>query len=85
MLAVEVADTSIRKDRECKSKLHAKAGIEDYWIVNLIDSCVEVYRRPRLDSKQGPIYLDRKVYYETESISALGKPDAAIKVADMLP
>ncbi len=45
-LAVEVAESSLEFDRERKGSLYARAGIEDYWIVNLVDRVLEVYRDP---------------------------------------
>jgi len=41
-LAVEVADSSLAFDREHKGSLYARAGVPDYWIVNLIDRLLEV-------------------------------------------
>ena len=46
MLIVEVADTSLALDRLRKGGLYARAGIADYWVVNLIDEVLEVYRDP---------------------------------------
>lgn len=46
-LVVEVADTSLDYDRGLKAELYADAEIPDYWIVNLVDDCVEVYRDPK--------------------------------------
>lgn len=85
ILAVEIADSSIRKDRLFKTNLYSKAGVEDYWIINLAENSVEVYRRPHNDAKQGHIYLERFVCGENESLSPLAKPEAKIKVADILP
>jgi Uma2 family endonuclease len=85
VLAVEVADSSIQRDRIYKTKLYAKAGIEDYWIVNLADNCLEVYRKPVNDVELGFVYLEKSVLGEDESISPLAIPDAAISVADILP
>jgi Uma2 family endonuclease len=45
-LVVEVADTTLRRDRTLKQRLYARAGIPEYWIVNLVDRCVEVYTNP---------------------------------------
>lgn len=84
-LAVEIADSSIQQDRLTKSKLYAKAGIEDYWIVNLVDSCIEVYRKPTGDTKGGHVYMDRSVFGEDESLSPLAKPKSKIMVKDILP
>src|SRR5262245_47654650 len=41
-LVVEVADASLRPDRRFKAALYARAGLPEYWIVNLPDRVVEV-------------------------------------------
>jgi Uma2 family endonuclease len=46
VLVVEVSGDSLRKDREVKGALYARTAIPEYWIVNLADRCVEVYRDP---------------------------------------
>lgn len=85
VLAVEVADSSIQRDRVYKTKLYAKARIEDYWIVNLADNCVEVYRNPVNDPELGFVYLEESVFGEDESVSPLAKPGSVVRVADILP
>jgi len=45
-LIIEVADSSLETDRRDKARLYARAGIEHYWIVNLVDRCVEVHEEP---------------------------------------
>lgn len=46
LLVVEVADTTLSHDRDQKGSLYARAGVADYWIVNLVDQVLEVYRDP---------------------------------------
>src|SRR6185369_10948501 len=46
LLVVEVAESSLAEDRGEKLRLYAEAGIADYWIVNLIDSTIEIFRQP---------------------------------------
>src|SRR5437660_11509790 len=46
-LVLEVAESSLAFDREHKGSLYARARLDDYWIVNLVDRVVEIYRRPR--------------------------------------
>lgn len=48
-LVVEIALTSLALDRGEKASLYARAGVADYWIVNLVDNILEVYRDPRAD------------------------------------
>lgn len=45
LLLIEVADTSIDKDRG-KAALYGSARIPEYWIVNLAGDCIEVHRQP---------------------------------------
>jgi Uma2 family endonuclease len=46
VLVVEVADTTLQFDRTTKAALYARAGIPEYWIVNLADRVLEVHRQP---------------------------------------
>src|SRR5437762_6277686 len=46
VLTVEVAESSLQSDRERKGSLYARAGLPDYWIVNLENRVLEVYREP---------------------------------------
>lgn len=46
LLIIEVADSSLEYDQGEKLTAYAEAGIEDYWIVNLNESQIEVYRDP---------------------------------------
>jgi len=46
LLVIEVADSSLTEDRDVKAPLYAGCGIPEYWIVNIADRVVEVYRRP---------------------------------------
>jgi len=49
-LVIEVADTTLQKDRMVKLPLYAKAGIPECWIVNLEGEAIEAYREPEADS-----------------------------------
>lgn len=46
LLVIEVADSSLRKDRGVKAALYATAGVAELWVVDLNDRSVEVYREP---------------------------------------
>lgn len=45
-LVVEVAKTSRRKDRVRKARIYAQAGLQRFWIVDLVDLCVHVHTDP---------------------------------------
>lgn len=47
LLLIEVAESSLEDDRELKGPLYAENGIAEYWIVNLVDRCLEVHRKPQ--------------------------------------
>lgn len=51
-LIIEVSDSSLPKDRDTKAALYAKAGIAEYWIVNVAEACIHVFRNPGSDSYQ---------------------------------
>ncbi len=53
LLLIEVADTSAGYDRTVKGPLYAKAGIPEYWIVNLQDNVIEVYTDPAEGAYRG--------------------------------
>ena len=87
LLLVEVSESTLRYDRRRKGSLYARAGIADYWILNLFHSQLEVYRNPVPDSSQrfGFGYADRTIYSPADFVSPLAAPHASILVADMLP
>lgn len=86
-LVIEVASSSLEYDRTSKASLYAEAGIQDYWIVDLIKRRLEVYRNRREDETPslGFGYADRMVLEAGESVSPLALPEARLLVADMLP
>jgi len=45
-LVIEVADSSLSRDRGLKKRIYARAGIPVYWIVNLPERKIEVYSQP---------------------------------------
>lgn len=87
LLVVEVSDSSLAFDRHHKMSLYAAGGITDYWIVNLVQSQLEVYRDPVADSTQlfGFRYNSRTILDPPDTVSPLATPQASITVADLLP
>lgn len=79
-LIVEVADTSLEFDREVKGSLYAENGIVEYWIANLDDRCLEVFRQPRSDGTYADVRMLR--LGDTADVAAL--PGVAVPVADIL-
>src|SRR5947209_6812140 len=52
VLIVEVSESTLSYDRNRKGSLYARAGVQDYWIVNLVQRQVEVYRVPIPDARR---------------------------------
>ncbi len=80
LLVVEVSDSSLDYDRTEKLSLYADAGIPEYWIVNLVDDVVEVFR----DLAAGT-YRSHTTAGCEDSIQPLAWPDLEIKISDLLP
>jgi Uma2 family endonuclease len=87
VLTVEVAESSLSSDRERKGSVYARAGLLDYWILNLEARVLEVYREPAADpsAPYGWRYTRREVWDASARVSPLAAPDASIRVADLLP
>jgi Uma2 family endonuclease len=87
VLALEVAESSLAGDRTIKGSLYARAGIADYWIVNLVERLVEVHRHPVPDSAAtyGWVYQSVERHGPAAIISPLALPGARVAVADLLP
>jgi Uma2 family endonuclease len=85
-LVVEVADCSLDQDRGIKKHLYARNGIPTYWIVNLVDTQVEVYTGPT-GSGDTADYAQRQDFRRGDSIPLViaGGQVALIPVADLLP
>jgi len=86
-LLVEVSESTLAFDRRYKGSVYARAGVADYWIVNLVDEVLEVHRRPTPDpsAEFGWRYLDGEVFRTGGRVSPLARPDVTIAVADFLP
>ena len=85
-LVIEVADTSRVRDLGLKKRLYARAKIQEYWVVNLPESRLEVFRDPT-----GPVdvpdYRKHQSFTSRQKVPfALdGKKLGSLLVADVLP
>jgi hypothetical protein len=87
VLVVEVALSSLLLDRRHKGSLYARARLDDYWVVNLVDRRLEIYRDPVEDSAApfGWRYASVQVLGPEFSASPLAAPAARVLVSDLLP
>ncbi|MBR8827237.1 MAG: Uma2 family endonuclease [Gomphosphaeria aponina SAG 52.96 = DSM 107014] len=78
-LIIEVADTSVKYDREVKIPLYAEANIPEVWLVDVNNNCVEMYRQPTANG-----YQNMQKFTGEESLSILAFPDVIIKVNEII-
>jgi Uma2 family endonuclease len=78
VLLIEVSLSSLESDRTVKAELYAEAGIADYWIVNLSQRVVEVYRKPAAGR-----YQELRTYAVGESVAPLAFPEVRLDVASL--
>ena len=86
-LTVEVAESSLALDRQRKGSLYARAGLPDYWVLNLVDRVLEVYREPVPDSAApfGWRYGRSEVFDPSARVAPLATPGSSIPVSHFLP
>lgn len=78
LLIVEVSGDSIGTDREVKGALYARAGVPEYWLVNVDDTCIEVYTEPTPTG-----FARKQLLYDGEVLRPILLPTVAIAIADM--
>jgi Uma2 family endonuclease len=86
-LVVEVADSSLVLDRRFKAAVYARAGLREYWIVNLLDRVLEVLREPHPSAAAAKDWSYRSVdtLPPPGQVTPLAVPHARILIADLLP
>ena len=84
-LIVEVADSTLAYDRTEKASLYARAGVRDYWIINVISSRLEVYRDPIADPSQpfGHGFGSCTTYLLESEVAPLFAPDRPVAVKSL--
>jgi Uma2 family endonuclease len=87
VLIVEVAEASYRIDHEYKASLYARAGIADYWIIDLLRDALEVHRdpEPSADAPCGWRYRSVVTLRPPSTVAPLVAPGDSIPIADLLP
>jgi Uma2 family endonuclease len=87
LLVVEVSDKTLAFDRSTKASLYAAGGVADYWIINLVQEQVEVYRQPVADPAQphGFRYADNGVYFRGSTVAPLAAPSVSVSVSALIP
>lgn len=79
-LVIEISDSTLTFDLRTKAALYARAGIADYWVLDVKGRRLVVHREPLGGSYQSVI-----AYGIDESVSPLAKPGAEFLVRDAFP
>lgn len=85
VLVAEVADSTLKYDQEVKLALYAESGISDYWIFNLVASCLEVYTQPYQDLQGNFGYASKRVFLPNTTITLPGFPDLSLDLSRVFP
>ncbi|WP_310427917.1 Uma2 family endonuclease [Chamaesiphon sp. VAR_48_metabat_135_sub] len=79
-LIIEVADSTLKQDCEVKDKLYARSSIAEYWVVDIKNRQVHIFRDPTPTG-----YTSQLILTETHSISPLAFPNLSLSIASILP
>jgi Uma2 family endonuclease len=83
-LVVEVADTTLFQDTTTKAELYAEAGIREYWVVDVDQSKLLVFRDPSPIAIGGFHYRSQQTLTKSDSVSPLALPSHSLPVAELL-
>jgi Uma2 family endonuclease len=87
VLVVEVAESSYEVDRHYKMSLYARAGVPEYWIVDVARDRLEVHRDPVASSEAtlGWAYSRVEILSRSGTVRTLLAPERPIRVEHLLP
>lgn len=78
-LVIEISRSSLRRDRKIKKRMYAESDVDEYWIVNLVEDCLEVQR----EAKAG-VWTECAVLKRGDRVSPVAFPDVSFAVTDLL-
>jgi Uma2 family endonuclease len=79
-LIVEVSDSTLKQDCEVKDKLYAQAGIADYWVLDLKNRQLHIFRNPTPTG-----YTSQLILSEPNQVSPLAFPELTLPLTAILP
>ena len=86
-LVVEVSDTTLNTDLTEKAEMYATAGVADYWVLDVANRELHVFRDPVLlpAGFGATAYRQHHTFGPADAVAPLAVPTATVRVADMLP
>jgi len=85
LLAIEIADSTLKYDQEVKLPLYAEASISDYWIFNLQSNCLECYSEPYQDLQNKFGYRKKLIFLPNESVKLPHFSDLMLDLSKVFP
>ncbi len=85
LFVIEIADSTLKKDKEVKTSLYAEAGISDYWIFNLVDNHLEAYSEPYQNLQGRFGYAVTRIILPNQTVALPGFPDLALDLSKVFP
>lgn len=85
LLVIEIADSTLKYDREVKLPLYAEAGISDYWIFNLVKNQLETYSEPFQELQGSFGYSMKRIVLPNKAIALPGFPDLSLDLSKVFP
>jgi Uma2 family endonuclease len=79
-LVVEIADSTLKKDCEVKDKLYARSNIADYWVIDVKNRQVHIFRTPTPTG-----YASHLILSDSQTISPLAFPEILLPISSILP
>lgn len=85
LLVIEIADSTLKYDQETKLSLYAEAGINNYWIFNLVDNHLEVYSNFFQDNQGNYGYRSKQIILSNETINIPNFDDLNLDLSLIFP
>lgn len=85
LVVVEVADTTLTQDTSTKPELYATAGVLDYWVLDVVNNVLRVFRDPYLLPGGTKTFRSHTTLTAGDTVTLLAVPNTPIPVADLLP
>jgi len=85
LLVIEISDSSLEYDQKVKLPLYAEAGINYYWIFNLVQHRLETYSEPLQDLQGKFDYAAKHVFLPNKTVSLSCFPDLLLDLSKVFP
>jgi Uma2 family endonuclease len=85
LLLIEIADSSLTYDKQVKLPLYAEAAISDYWIFNLLETCLECYSDPYQNSQGKFGYRVKRIFLSNETVALSNFEDLSLDLSKVFP